>query len=72
MQNWPIFLIFSVFILSCTASNSSRPIDERLLWGDWYGGSGTKYSVTGNKKRMDTRFAGWQRPICTWQGPYIH
>jgi hypothetical protein len=50
MKNWPIFLIFSVLILSCSTSKKSIPT-ETLLWGDWYGGPGTKYSVSGNKKK---------------------
>jgi hypothetical protein len=50
MKKWPIFLIFSTFIFSCVSSKTSIP-SETLLWGDWYGGPGTKYSVTGNKKQ---------------------
>lgn len=43
-------MIFSAFILSCTTSKTSTSTDETLLWGDWYGGAGTKYAVDGNKK----------------------
>lgn len=49
MKNWPIFLIFSAFLISCSTSKTSKTY-EALLWGDWYGGTGTKYAVTGNKK----------------------
>jgi len=50
MGKWPIFLIFSFFIISCSTFNKSKS-SKTLLWGDWYGGPGTKYSVTGNNKQ---------------------
>ncbi|HSY62374.1 MAG TPA: hypothetical protein VK796_10880 [Cytophaga sp.] len=50
MKKWHILLIFSAFVISCTTSKTSST-SEALLWGDWYGGPGTKYSVIGNKKQ---------------------
>ena len=50
MKKWSIFLIFSAFVLSCATSKTSTSIDETLLWGEWYGGPGTKFAVSGNKK----------------------
>jgi hypothetical protein len=49
MKKWPILLIFSAFLFSCSTSKTSTKTEE-LLWGDWYGGPGTKYAVNGNKK----------------------
>ncbi|WP_157447094.1 hypothetical protein [Cytophaga aurantiaca] len=49
MKTFSIVLIFSAFLISCLTSKTSTT-SEVLLWGDWYGGPGTKYSVSGNKK----------------------
>lgn len=49
MKKLPIFLIFSAFIFSCVTSNTSSKSEE-MLFGDWYGGTGIKYSVTNGKK----------------------
>jgi hypothetical protein len=64
MKKWPIFLIFSLFIHSCSTSKNIKPT-ETLLWGDWYGGPSTKYSVNGNKKE-------WIQDLPASNTPFVY
>jgi|GEM_PF-2320784 hypothetical protein len=64
MKKFLILLIFSTFVLSCTTSNKSKN-SEALLWGDWYGGPGTKYSVSENSKE-------WIQDLAAGNALFVH
>ena len=68
-----IFLIFSAFLISCSTAKTSNP-SETLLGGDWYGGPGTKYSVSGNKKEWIQDLPASNTPFVygIWSGSYFH